>query len=942
MQPAHDSSSTDWLVPIMARQFPDLARLSFQQSVEHHLHDVRTVLLKQSTDPGRVDPGSVLASVQLLLNDELVNRLTPVVFRMCESIIAVGPVEIGDSEHDLRQWIERHGLDLMSGAFPLLPDTVGGILSRQARAIAEALQRYFENHALIEQGLLHGSSGSLRRITPLGEETHNEGQRPLRFEFSSGHTVVYKPRSLGMEASFQWCLEKVLKARGKSSRRQPAIVDLGTHGWMEWIEAVPARTREQLEAYHYHFGLQLAVADLLGMGDMHSENVIAVADEPVMVDCEVCVAIDLPWYDPPQISHFDTVLGLGLLPWEVVGSGVRTRNRAGLATSAKALVHEWQVSVDDDARLSLSRVEKSIDATHSPFLGNSLKPDWPSLGRRLADGFRDGADSIRELLDQADFSDTLTRRLDGQIVRILPRTTWHYARLQSALHGAEGLADKRARGQLLAKLELADARHPGISQLASHEQSSLLAGDVPAFHGRLGSRELIWQGQCVAADFLPPSATQALGRRWRRLGAADTERQVRLIQQTFGLYELPTLQCKDSGSNVPADPRSLAAEVGEWLLSRQTSDYWFEANLAGDSARVAGIDTSLETGVLGISVFFAGLAAAGEAQFEDHARRLANVALDRSEAALLDTGPGGHAGLGGLMFSLCSLSSLLDDAAWIERAERLLPLLEQTVARDERMDLMAGCAGALAAATELARCTGSPDAMRCAQVARERILAHHVPANPGCAWLSCTTADGRPLPGMAHGSSGIRMALMRLQSLDPIAEVDDRVAGAVEFEAAGFDFELRRFDARHPSAHDRQTTIKGEAWCNGTLGIALADVDIGQQQARHGSALMHAALGGVHGRLQTDNHSLCHGDLGNLLMLSRLKPAYPDALGSLELEVIRDRLLSELSSGPIHCGARPFRTLHGMMAGLAGIGYGLLLLDHSDWPDPLRLRLGPL
>ena len=79
-----------------------------------------------------------------------------------------------------------------------------------------------------------------------------------------------------------------------------------------------------------------------------------------------------------------------------------------------------------------------------------------------------------------------------------------------------------------------------------------------------------------------------------------------------------------------------------------------------------------------------------------------------------------------------------------------------------------------------------------------------------------------------------------------------------------------------------------------------------------------------------ENHSLCHGDLGNLDFLLQAGVSLGD--GILErkvheqvLEVIRtfERTGWRCGLGLVQ-GVTPYQEMPGLMAGLAGIGYGLL------------------
>jgi lantibiotic modifying enzyme len=123
------------------------------------------------------------------------------------------------------------------------------------------------------------------------------------------------------------------------------------------------------------------------------------------------------------------------------------------------------------------------------------------------------------------------------------------------------------------------------------------------------------------------------------------------------------------------------------------------------------------------------------------------------------------------------------------------------------------------------------------------------------------------------------------------------------------------------------------SWCHGAPGIALARLrSLAHIDDEHIRSEIDAALKTTLKTGFGSNHSLCHGDLGNLepLLEASLRAdgsAWRDRvsrIASIVLESIRE-------SGWI-CGV-PFGVeTPGLMTGLAGIGYGLLRLA-----DPIRV-----
>ena len=91
------------------------------------------------------------------------------------------------------------------------------------------------------------------------------------------------------------------------------------------------------------------------------------------------------------------------------------------------------------------------------------------------------------------------------------------------------------------------------------------------------------------------------------------------------------------------------------------------------------------------------------------------------------------------------------------------------------------------------------------------------------------------------------------------------------------------------------------------------------------------------------NHSLCHGDLGNLELLLQASQMFDDPELSGQVNRIAAIILESISRDGWLCG-NPLRVESpGLMTGLAGIGYGLLrLAEPTRVPAVLVLEPPPL
>src|SRR5262249_16662164 len=123
---------------------------------------------------------------------------------------------------------------------------------------------------------LHGQAGDL----------HKRGRSAILVKFESGLKLAYKPHSLAVNRHFQTLLEW-LNDRGRSTPFHTIRhLDGCDHGWVEVVPFVKCGSVDGLHRFYHRQGGLLAILYALCATDMHSENLIAHGEHPVIVDLE--------------------------------------------------------------------------------------------------------------------------------------------------------------------------------------------------------------------------------------------------------------------------------------------------------------------------------------------------------------------------------------------------------------------------------------------------------------------------------------------------------------------------------------------------------------------------------------------------------------------------------------------------------------------------------
>ena len=185
---------------------------------------------------------------------------------------------------------------------------------------------------------------------------------------------------------------------------------------------------------------------------------------------------------------------------------------------------------------------------------------------------------------------------------------------------------------------------------------------------------------------------------------------------------------------------------------------------------------------------------------------------------------------------------------------------------------------------------------------------------------------------------------MELAALTGEARFRATALEALAYERSLFSPEVKNWpDLRDPEILGR--TVDDDqlpfmvTWCHGAPGIGLARLrtlpylDDAEIRAEINTALETTLQQGF-----GLNHSLCHGDLGNLELLLQASQMLGDPKWSEHLNRVTAMILESIHERGWLCGV-PLRVeTPGLMSGLAGIGYGLLrLAEPAQVPSVLIL-----
>jgi type 2 lantibiotic biosynthesis protein LanM len=823
--------------------------------------------------------------------------------------------------------------------YPVLVRRVATITSNWQTATLALLSRLATSLQTLHETFFSGAdSGPLVAVETSGD-AHCNGQAVHILTFADGRRLVYKPRSAAMESGFFDLVGWLNRSGCEPDLKEARALDEGGFGWMEFVEAKPCRTRDEIERFFVRQGAQIALIYVLGGTDLHSENVIAHGEYPVLVDLETLFQTPLLPNDLAAATALGwralrmSVMGTLLLPQPTFLAGDKhwidlsaLGDHEGQLTPFHVPV--WHGDGTDRMRLLHERV---------PMEGGTSLPEYDSL-RTQANPYVDlvvnGLGRMYEFLrkqkekllsEQGPLASCL-----GKPVRHVFRGTSSYARLLDESYHPRFLTDAVGseaffHNRLRAGIEGA----PWLAAIEDHEVASLIAGDIPYFVSHVGERTILTGSETIDL-VLPGDSWKECRARIEAMSDADRDRQTWLVR--VAMTDLTASvgggirrRTRPSRDPTPDKLLSTATRIGERICDLAITNgeraTWLIPEIVDKNrlaTTVAGY--GLYGGLSGIALFLGHLGnITGQTRFRRLALAAMSEALELYKTDRRDKPPyGAFDGIGGLAYVLLQLANLVDRPDWLGEAIKMLHKAAKQAARSSEFDIISGQAGLIVAAIAVYRSTNDAALIR-----RLRPLAHKL----GQLAISPRKRAESLLPmkadaGLAHGRAGIAFALLRWAE----ATGDDSFR-AIPTELIRFDLEsidaMRLEPPELKQAHEQNASHIG--WCRGWLGAALSTLQIKSSpesikpnRARYQRIADEIISYGVERPL-----CLCHGALGHMEFLATATER--GALHNIEpADEWRRLLLARLLSGEWIADEAHSLESPGLMLGLAGTGYALL------------------
>lgn len=746
-----------------------------------------------------------------------------------------------------------------------------------------------------------------------GSDFHCGGKSVVIIETDQKKRILYKPHSLTNEIFLQNLLSDVYRDLG-FEKFQYLELEKINYGWVEEVTWEKCKSKKEVAAFYKRTGVLAAVAYVLGIGDLHYENIIAHGELPVIVDAETLFQHMDPLYQwTEKTTNFYSVLSSGLFP-----GGTADLNTAGITggrirTLSKKLPI---VMYDKTSDICIGYQEIFVPQSKNQVEYQGEVICWYDYREEMIEGFRltyrwfcRKRDSIfKKICERKEL--LKSRYLSGE-------THFFGLSLFASVH-PELMSSKDGRLRYLQKL-------CKDRTFGKQEIEAMLRGDIPYFWHKLIDCEVYDGKEAVARHFLDVAVEEKLKQRMQSLSYEDCMLQEKVIAYSCRVFEADSHAGKAYNEAVSEDEvirgkfdsvesaKNIADYIMENSIRQKDKIFWLGIEEENEIIKIKPVDIYFYSGIAGIAVFFrkmnwvCGL-------YEEVCEKLERMLFSYTERVLygkihsVTEYPGMYCGEGSVVYAYQLLYQITGIKSYREYADAHAGILMKCVKQEAPFDLLYGNAGAV-----LALCRQYVDTRNITYLCKAHIVLEYldhgrIKMEQGITWFE--KAEENPVCSMAHGNSGVLLAYARVQSLDSRVDYFDRIKQIIRFEDHFFDYGYGNWADLRKKGEDRWKTY---AWCNGGIGVVAARM----QAAMWNPEIKEVLLDNqkverlINGIIEQREMSLCHGNLGNdiicgIFFNNRTKKNKLYGKDFIKYELMQ-------------CG---------FMNGMSGIGIGILLLKY--------------
>lgn len=867
---------------------------------------------------------------------------------------------IGNDEYERADYFKRfiltkkERLEEIYSKYCVLTDLLISCIENTLYFVKEIINNYEMKVKEIESALNNGNSlGKIKFIEMGIGDTHKNGRSVVKVVFENGE-LIYKPRNIEIESSFNKFISII------NDKHIPHFLDLKTvkhigfenHGWFNLIYQKECQTIEEVESYYFRIGELLAIFYILGTTDLHSENIIAQGQYPIVIDLETLFSVgfvdedlineNITNYIANKISK--SVRSAAILPMNIRNKKLNTKaDLSGLSMCDKQLSpfkSQFLIDADKDT-ISVVSDFFVMDANN-----NSVKLDGNIMHSSeylefIISGFKTVYDYICR--HKSEIINNVCDIFGNSEYRVLMRDTMTYSQLLTSSYHPDLLQSNFDRKIYFNRLYLNTSKD--FYDVVQSEYFEMLKGDIPLFNARTTSKGFYSTNFECGKEIVVDIALEKVESIINEMGEKDYLFQERIINYSYSdVYRnsiFKTNFCFDeySEDNLKKDEVLLKIEkLAEIIIdnsilidnkSNRERSWLGYIEVEKNFRQMSPVGINLYDGNTGIALFFAALYnITNNEKYRSYCNEILNPVKQylKKFNAEVEIQNGFYNGYFGVIYLLSVISKLINDKSYLELSNKLISSITLENISSNNFDILIGNAGALLTLLRLNK-DGKHDLLIKTLI---NSIIKEINVNKYGYYLG---VEG--YTGFAHGTAGVSHLIYEQCRRNKDKELENIVRELIRYERNLYNNHNQNYKK------DLLSQTYDYKWCHGLPGILVNRVDLYKQGYFDEDIKreIEIAISGIKRNGFGFNYCLCHGDLGNLMILNKAALSMNDS-----------KLYKTVKSNSLIISSLLFKKIFeddkfikysgfGLMTGLAGIGYSLLylLFDDKEIPNILAI-----
>ena len=780
---------------------------------------------------------------------------------------------------------------------------------------------------------------SLNEIEFMGD-FHNSGKSVCTLIFKSGK-LIYKPKSLKTEMKFQNLLNYINNKITDSALYEMKIYTNDNHGWAEFIPHKKCQTLEEVKLCYKRTGKLLALLYSLNGVDFHYENVIFKGEFPVLVDLETLFSVPVKDSLSSSQSAFikasnllrDSVLSVGLLPTKM-----KLSENNAVSVGVLDAAQSYEVTAPSLVHLGSSKMKINMSKKQIFTQQNSITID--EKYQKTIDFLsfiNDGFIEIYQWIvnNQKLFENLVFDLFKDCQVRIVVKPTMVYSQLISAANHPDFLTRDIHRKIVFSRVGLMSENE----MITKNEIYELERNDILYFFARFNKKNLYSFSNKVIKSVLYDSPKGNFHQKIRLFSEEDLKRQLNFIDVTFFKKEAdneltPINKGVDTNQIDSIDPinyKKMAARIGNILKKqaifgendkKQKEVVWLDTNVANmDIEDWAPEVTSydLYNGLSGLAIFYMNLAKVSN---NEKNNLIIQTIIEMLKTYIISTfnkkgkiQSGIMTGLSGIFLTIFEYSHMYQSEKDEKFVEDKILGLQEIIAENNPIDYVSGNVGVLALMIKIIKKTNNRKLeKKCRNIADLMILDFK---EKKTVLFKPEISDNSTIySGFSHGLSGLITYLYEYYKLTNKKNVYQLFKECLEYQRTIFwcSEELDWF------VSDREQKFS-YGWCHGSPGILIEKINL--KKLGYIDELIDKEIIYASNKLIENlgaNISMCHGDLGNLLILQRFAKLEKNEKARVIVKNATNSIYQFIDENLESESKIAFKNFKGLLLGIAGVG----------------------